>query len=48
MKIDVFFTAAGVQPADVQGRTVVVVDVLRRNLHTFYNLTSDVLIDPFF
>ena len=29
MKIDVFFTASGVQPAEVQGRSVVVVDVLR-------------------
>jgi 2-phosphosulfolactate phosphatase len=29
MKIDVFFTAAGLQPPEVQGRTVVVVDVLR-------------------
>jgi len=29
MKIDVFFTASGVQPTEVQGRTVVVVDVLR-------------------
>lgn len=29
MKIDVFFTPAGVTPQDVQGRTVVVIDVLR-------------------
>jgi 2-phosphosulfolactate phosphatase len=29
MKIDVFFTAAGVQPTDMQGRAVVVIDVLR-------------------
>ncbi len=29
MKVHVFFTPAGVTPADVQGRSVVVVDVLR-------------------
>lgn len=29
MKIDVFFTPAGINPPDTQGRTVVVIDVLR-------------------
>ena len=29
MKVDVFFTPAGVNPADVQGRSVAVLDVLR-------------------
>ncbi len=29
MKIDVFFTPAGVNPPDVQGKSVVVIDVLR-------------------
>ena len=29
MKVDVFFTPTGVGPADVQGRSVVVIDVLR-------------------